>query len=99
MATRVYAANPDATEGAKAAQGNLSSTTLIRQGKNITNTLLVIVGVLAVIMIIIGGFLYILSAGNEKATTGTKDTIIYAVVGLIVTLLAFAIVNFVLGIF
>lgn len=62
----------------------------------IINTLLSIVGVVAVIMIIVGGFRMVVSGGNEKAVADARNTILYAVIGLIVAVLAFAIVNFVL---
>ena len=64
---------------------------------NITNTLLTAAGIIAVIMIIVGGIMYSLSAGDSKKAGTAKDTILYAVVGLVITLLAGAIVNFVLG--
>ena len=63
----------------------------------IVNTMLFLIGIISVIMIIIGGFRYVLSAGNTQNTTAAKDTILYAVIGLVVALLAYAIVNFVLG--
>lgn len=65
--------------------------------KNILNVLFVIIGILAVIMIIVGGFRYVLSAGDSSAVSAAKNTILYAVVGLIVALLAYAIVNFVIN--
>lgn len=64
---------------------------------NITNTLLTAAGIIAVIMIIVGGLMYSLSAGDSKKAGTAKDTILYAVIGLVITLLASAIVNFVLG--
>ena len=48
-------------------------------------------------MLIIGGFRYVFSQGNEKAVSGAKDTILYSIIGIVVALLAFAIVNFVLN--
>lgn len=63
---------------------------------SIINLLLVIVGIASVVMLIIGGFRYIFSQGNEKNIGAAKDTILYSVVGLIVALLSYAIVNFVL---
>ena len=63
----------------------------------ITNTLLFIVGALAVIMIIFGGIRYATSAGNASAVTAAKNTVLYAIVGLIIAFLAFAAVNWVLG--
>ena len=63
----------------------------------LTNTLLYAAGIIAVIMIIVGGIMYSLSAGDSKKAGTAKDTILYAVIGLVITLLAGAIVNFVLG--
>lgn len=65
----------------------------------IINFLLVAIGIVSVIMIIIGGFRYTLSNGDENSVRAAKDTILYAVIGLIVAILSFVIVNFVLGIF
>jgi len=56
---------------------------------------LYIVGISAVIVIIVAGLRYVLSGGDPKNTTAAKDTILYAVIGLVVALLSFAIVNFV----
>ncbi len=63
---------------------------------NTVNTLLFIVGVASVIMIIIGGLRYVFSGGDPKNTTAAKDTILYAVIGVVVAALAYAIVNFVI---
>ena len=56
-----------------------------------------VVGIIAVIMIIIGGIRYITSGGNSEKTTSAKDTILFAIVGLIVVALAQVIVKFVLN--
>lgn len=64
---------------------------------NIINLLLVVIGIIAVIMIIIGGFRYTTSAGDAGQTKSARDTIIYAVVGLVIAIMAYAIVNFVLS--
>lgn len=56
-----------------------------------------VVGVVAVIMIIIGGFRYITSGGDSGNVTGAKNTILYAIVGLIIVALAQFIVKFVLS--
>ncbi len=66
---------------------------------SVTNTLLFIVGALAVIMIIWGGIRYAVSGGNASAVTAAKNTILYALVGLIIAFLSFAAVNWVLGVF
>jgi TRAP-type C4-dicarboxylate transport system permease small subunit len=65
--------------------------------KKIINILSVIVGVVAVIMIIIGGFRYITSGGSSDKVTGAKNTILYAIIGLIIVALAQVIVRFVLN--
>lgn len=56
-----------------------------------------VVGVVAVIAIIIGGFKYITSGGDAGGVTGAKNTILYAIVGLIIVAVAQLIVKFVLG--
>lgn len=56
-----------------------------------------IVGALAVIMIIIGGFRYVTSGGKQESVSSAKTTIIYAVVGLVIVALAQIIVHFVLN--
>ena len=64
--------------------------------KNVVNVLLYVLGAIAVIMIVIGGIRYTTSNGDASGITSAKNTILYSVVGLIVALLAYAIVNFVL---
>ncbi|MEI6850962.1 MAG: hypothetical protein WCK26_03275 [Candidatus Saccharibacteria bacterium] len=63
----------------------------------ITNAALYVIGAISVLMLIYGGIRYTISAGDAGAITKAKDTILYAVVGLVVAVLAFAIVNFVLS--
>jgi len=63
----------------------------------IINILSVIVGVVAVIMIIVGGFRYITSGGDSGKVGTAKNTIIYAIIGLILVALAQIIVNVVLS--
>ncbi len=62
----------------------------------ITNVLLFIIGAIAVIMIVIGGIRYVVSGGDSSQITAAKNTILYAIVGIIVAILAYAVVNFVL---
>ncbi len=64
--------------------------------KNIINTILFVLGMIAVIMIVIGGIRYTTSNGDASSVKGAKDTVLYAVVGLVVAIMAYAIVNFVL---
>ncbi len=63
----------------------------------VTNLLLYIVGATAVIMVVVGGFMYITSGGNPQRTKSAKDTILFAIVGMVIALLAYGIVNFVIG--
>jgi hypothetical protein len=57
--------------------------------------LLFIVGIISVIMIIVGGILYAVSAGDASNVERAKATIMYAVIGLLVAFFAYAIVNWV----
>ena len=63
--------------------------------KTVVNVLLWAVGVLSVIMIIFSGLRYITSAGDASKTKSAQSTLIYSVVGLIVAIMAYAIVNMV----
>ena len=65
--------------------------------KTVVNVLLWAVGVLSVIMIIFSGFRYITSAGDTSKTKSAQSTLIYSVVGLIVAIMAWAIVNMVIN--
>jgi len=67
--------------------------------KNIVNVMLVVLGMIAIIMIIIGGIRYTTSNGESAQIQAAKNTVLYAVIGLVVAILAFAIVNFVLASF
>lgn len=55
-----------------------------------------VVGIIAVIMIILGGISYATSQGDPGKIKKGKDTILYGIIGLVIVLLAFAITNFVL---
>lgn len=57
---------------------------------------LIVAGVAAVIMIIVGGFQYVLSSGDSNRVNTAKNTIIYALVGLVVAVLAQVILSFVI---
>ena len=63
----------------------------------IVNVLLFLIGAISVIMLIFGGIRYTISGGDSGNVTAAKNTIMYAIIGLIVAFLAFAIVNWVLG--
>ncbi len=63
----------------------------------IFNTTLGIAGAIAVLIIVIAGFRYIVSQGDPSQVAAARNAILYAVVGLVVIMFAFAIVNFVIG--
>ena len=65
----------------------------------LVNVLLYILGAISVIVLIIGGILYVISGGNSSSVTKAKNTITYAIVGLLVSFLAYAIVNWVVDLF
>lgn len=65
--------------------------------EKITNAILGLVGVVAVLFLIIGGFQYIVSAGNPEAIEKAKNTILYAIIGIVVCLLSYAVVSFIIA--
>lgn len=88
-----------------AAQGAVSTCTptsgegttgLASIAKKVTNIFSLIVGAISIIMIIYGGFRYIISGGDSGKVGNAKNTLIYALVGLIIVALAQLIVRFVL---
>ncbi len=85
--------------GAECAKGNKTPDSLFGADdgifKTIVNIMLFIVGAIAVIMLIFGGIRYVTSGGDQNHVTAAKNTILYAIIGIIVALLAFAVVNFV----
>jgi len=62
----------------------------------VLNIFSAIVGIVAVIMIIIGGVKYITSGGNSERTNEAKNTILYAIIGLVIVAIAQIIVRFVI---
>ena len=82
--------DPQASAGEATSTVNTIITTVI-------NIFSLVVGVVSVIMIIIGGLKYITSGGDSGNVSGAKNTILYAIVGLVVVALAQIIVQFVLG--
>ena len=60
------------------------------------NLMLFAVGVLAIFMLIYGGLRYVLSAGDAGRVKDAKNTILYAIIGLVVAILGYAIVNWVI---
>jgi hypothetical protein len=84
--------------GVECVGGSQDNASLFGEGSifnAVTKTLLFLVGVISVIMLIIGGIRYIVSGGDQNAVTGAKNTILYAIIGIVVAFLAFAAVEFV----
>ena len=76
---------------------NLNKNDLMTTLNNIINVVIGVIGFIAVIVIILGGVQYTTSAGESAKVKKAKDTIMYGIIGLIVALLAYSIVNFVLS--
>jgi hypothetical protein len=97
--------NPDTSSnpiqnGASCAQANGTSSNLFAQGgvfQVASNTLIFIVGAVAVIFLIIGGLRYVISNGDPKNVEAAKNTILYAIVGIVVAIISFALVQFVIN--
>ena len=80
-------------------QGNTSGTDLEDIIRIVINAILFLIGIVAVIMIIISGFRYIMAQGDTGQVTTAKNTLLYSIIGLVIAIAAFAIVNFVLDAF
>jgi len=96
-ATTVSALNPagEALRGVNQS-GGAGQDSLPTTIETVVNLLFFVLGVIAVIIIIIGGIKFTTSNGDSAQIKSAKDTILYAIVGLVVALLAYAIVRFVL---
>ena len=81
-----------ASQACGTACGQSSLTTVFL---NAANTLTFIVGSASVLMVIYGGLRYAISRGVAKDIQAAKDTILYAVVGVVVSIIAFALISFV----
>lgn len=64
--------------------------------QDVINTVLYILGIVAIIMIVIGGFRYITSNGDSGNVTQGKNTILYACIGLVIAIMSYGIVNFII---
>lgn len=92
-----WTANPDAANGGtcSSADGRTVPGTL----QQVTDVMIFLIGAIAVIMIIIGGIRYATSAGDQAGLTSAKNTILYAIIGLVVAFMAYAIVRFIFAAF
>lgn len=87
------------SSGAECAKGDEQPENLFGTGgifQVVTNILLFLIGAISVIMLIIGGIRYVVSGGDSGAVSSAKNTILYAIVGILVAFLAYAAVNFVI---
>lgn len=73
-----------------------SSGTLISAITNIVNALLTLAAIIAAIFVIIGGVRYITAQGDEDAVAAAKNTVIYAIIGVVVIALSAVIINFII---
>jgi hypothetical protein len=81
------------SDSCAAPAGSSSVETVIKRSINVFSA---IIGIVAVVMIMVGGLKYITSQGDATSTASAKNTILYAAIGLVVVALAQVIVRFVL---
>jgi hypothetical protein len=74
-----------------------TGSSLTHSLQSIIQTLLIVAGAVAVLIVIIGGIRYVTSTGDATRVKQAKDTIMYAIAGLVISMLAYAIVSFVSG--
>lgn len=84
---------PQGVKDAAGCPGN-SNSDLPTVIQNILNAIIGVAGLISVVYIVVGGIQYITSSGDSNKTEKAKKTILYALIGLIVCALSFAIVNF-----
>ena len=111
LAAHAQTTNPPATTGCSDITGGASAGATCaaptkatgqlfgKQGifNIVTDILLFIIGAISVIMLIIGGIRYVVSGGDQGAVTSAKNTILYAIIGIVVAFLAYGAVTFVTG--
>jgi Type IV secretion system pilin len=80
---------------ANGTSNNLFATNGVFQ--TVANTLIFLVGAVSVVFLIIGGLRYVISNGDSKQVEAAKNTILYAIIGIVVAVIAFALVQFVIN--
>lgn len=86
-------------DGADTSQGEGQADNLAGSGgifETVTNILLFLIGAIAVIMLVVGGIRYVISGGDQNQVTAAKNTIMYAIIGIVVAIIAYAVVQFVI---
>lgn len=96
IASGVTSSSSDATTCDSSGNADITSGVSSLAAK-IVNIFSIVVGIIAVIMIIYGGFKYITSGGDSNNVSGAKNTLIYAIIGLVIVALAQLIVHYVLN--
>ena len=94
----ICASNPNSSICAGGANADIRNTASLNDTfASIINILLFIAGIIAVIMIIVSAIRFISSRGNPEGATKARHTLMYSIAGLVVAIIAFALVNFVLA--
>jgi tetrahydromethanopterin S-methyltransferase subunit F len=88
----------DSKTGLATDDSAVKSGALTTDVAGIINGIIGALGIVAVVVIIMGGVSYMTSAGDSSKVKKAKDTILYGVIGLIIVMLSFAIVNWVIGV-
>ncbi len=87
-----------ASSSTQGCTGNQNITSGIKNiAVTVVNILSIVVGIVAVVMIIFGGFRYITSGGESNNVSSAKNTLLFAIVGLVIVVLAQVIVRWVIG--
>ena len=98
ITSNINAGVDQATNSGTTACGSTTISTGIKSiAVTVVNILSVVVGIVAVVMIIYGGFRYITSGGESGNVSGAKNTLLFAIVGLVIVALAQVIVRWVIG--
>jgi hypothetical protein len=93
----LFADDANQCAGLSAVGGGCDATGLPNNINTIIDTLFTVAGAVAVIILVVGGIRYITSTGDSQRIKAAKDTILYAIIGLVVVIVARAIVGFVAG--
>ncbi len=88
--------DPDALKAAGCPTGE-GEAQVGNVAQNIINVVIAVLGIVAVLFVVIGAVGYTTSQGDPAKTKKARDTILYAILGVVLAVLAYTIVNFVLG--
>lgn len=88
---------PTSSAGSTGLIAPTKDTNLLDSVTGIINSVIAILGFVCVVVMIVGGVNYMTSAGDTNKVTKAKNTILYGLIGLVICVLSFAIVNFVIN--